>query len=57
MAKRLKGAKRPTGPKRGPKPDTLTVEGDWESAVRKALAKKRPKRGWPKPKKGKGARK
>ena len=33
--------------KRGPKPDNLKVEGDWEDAMKKALRKKRPKDGWP----------
>jgi hypothetical protein len=37
-------------PKRGPKEDRVKIEGDWESAVGKALAKKRPKDGWPKEK-------
>lgn len=27
---------------RGPDPDQLKIEGDWEEAVRKALRKKRP---------------
>jgi len=41
--------------KRGPKPDTLILKGEWETAVQKALEKRRPKKGWPKakPKKGK----
>lgn len=44
---------RTTG-KRGPKPDTLKIEGDWKKAVKGALKKKRPAEGWPtdKPKKG-----
>lgn len=39
--------------KRGPKPDTLKIEGDWKKAVKGALKKKRPAEGWPsdKPKK------
>ena len=59
MAKRPKQPKQHKRPKQqpGPKPDTLTVEGDWEIAVRKALEKKRPKRGWPKPPKRTGSRK
>jgi len=36
--------------KRGPKEDRVKIEGDWESAVDKALAKKRPKDGWPREK-------
>ena len=34
--------------KRGPKPETLKIEGGWRAAVRKALAKNKPNRGWPK---------
>lgn len=34
--------------KRGPKEDCLKLNGKWESVVSKALAKKRPKKGWPK---------
>jgi hypothetical protein len=33
--------------KRGPKEERLKINGDWESAVRRALMKKRPKEGWP----------
>lgn len=33
--------------KRGPKPDILLVKADWESAVNRALAQKRPPEGWP----------
>jgi hypothetical protein len=35
--------------KPGPKPETLKIEGNWKQAVDKALKKKRPKAGWPKP--------
>lgn len=35
--------------KPGPKPDRLNLKGDWVDALRKALAKPRPKGGWPKP--------
>lgn len=28
--------------KRGPKPETLKIEGDWKDAVSKALAKGKP---------------
>ncbi len=28
--------------KRGPKPETLKIEGDWKDAVAKALAKGKP---------------
>jgi hypothetical protein len=34
--------------KRGPKTELLKVNGNWESAVNKALMKKKPKKGWPK---------
>ena len=30
--------------KRGPKPDVLKIEDDWESAVKKALTKAPPKK-------------
>lgn len=33
--------------KRGPKPESLRVEGDWRDAMGKALKKRRPKAGWP----------
>lgn len=39
-----------TPAKRGPKPDTLKIEGDWEDAVKKTLEKKKPAGGWPKDK-------
>ena len=35
--------------KRGPKPETVKIEGDWENAIDKALKKERPEDGWPKP--------
>lgn len=35
--------------KPGPKADKVKIEGDWERAMEKALKKKRPKDGWPKP--------
>ncbi|MGA2677791.1 MAG: hypothetical protein ABSF37_00670 [Sedimentisphaerales bacterium] len=34
--------------KRGPKIDHLKIDGNWQSAVNKALKKKKPKEGWPK---------
>jgi hypothetical protein len=34
--------------KRGPKPDLLKLEGDWGTAIKKTLAKKKPAKGWPK---------
>jgi len=39
--------------KTGPKPERLKLRGDWQELVGKALAKKRPAKGWPKRKKGK----
>ncbi len=36
----------------GPEPERLKIEGDWEAAMKKGLAKKRPPGGWPKPKRG-----
>ena len=38
--------------KPGPEEERIEIEGDWEDAVEKALKKKRPKNGWPKPNKG-----
>ena len=35
--------------KPGPKPDRVKIDENWEDAVTKALKKKRPKSGWPKP--------
>lgn len=37
--------------KRGPDPERVKFEGDWEEAIRKALRKERPPEGWPEPKK------
>ena len=37
----------------GPEPETLKIEGNWKDAVKKALSKKRPAGGWPKPEKKK----
>ena len=34
--------------KTGPKEQRLKLKGDWQTLVGKALAKKRPKKGWPK---------
>ena len=33
--------------KRGPKPERLKIEGNWEDAVGRALEKQRPDDGWP----------
>lgn len=54
MAKQPKQPKRLKQQKRGPKPDVLVLDGEWEHAVKRALAKRRPKAGWPKPPKGRG---
>jgi hypothetical protein len=35
-------------PKPGPAPTTLTITGNWQAAVKKAVAKKKPAKGWPK---------
>ena len=32
----------------GPKPDRLKIKGEWRSAVKKSLEKKKPPEGWPK---------
>jgi hypothetical protein len=33
---------------RGPKPETLKLEGNWKDAIKKSLRKNRPPGGWPK---------
>jgi hypothetical protein len=33
----------------GPEPERLKIEGDWEEAMKRALGKKRPPEGWPRP--------
>jgi hypothetical protein len=33
---------------RGPKPDVLTIDGDWQEAIKKSFQKKKPAGGWPK---------
>jgi hypothetical protein len=45
--KKKKGKAKPKQ-KRGPKPDTLKIDMDWQGAIKKALAKKKPPEGWPK---------
>lgn len=44
-ATRKTAAKKAT---RGPKPETLKIEGKWQDAVKKSLSKKKPAEGWPK---------
>ena len=43
---------KPATPKPGPVAETLKLEGDWQANVAKALQKKRPPGGWPKPEGG-----
>lgn len=35
--------------KPGPKPERVKIEGNWEDAIDQALAKEKPKGGWPEP--------
>jgi hypothetical protein len=35
---------------RGPSPERLKLTGNWQKLIKKAVAKQRPKAGWPKPK-------
>ncbi|MCA9281713.1 MAG: hypothetical protein KDA30_06710 [Phycisphaerales bacterium] len=35
------------GPKPGPDPERLKIDGDWKDAVKESLKKKRPEGGWP----------
>jgi len=34
--------------KTGPKPELLKIKGNWQAAIKRSLAKKKPKEGWPK---------
>jgi len=36
------------GKTRGPKPQVLKIEGNWEEAVTQSFRKKKPPGGWPK---------
>jgi hypothetical protein len=47
MSKREKSLAKPQA-KRGPKPQTLKIKGNWEKAVTKSFKKKKPPEGWPK---------
>jgi hypothetical protein len=47
MAKRKDSRGKSAGP-RGPKPEVLKINGDWQDAVKKSLEKKKPATGWPK---------
>ena len=51
MADKNPIASEPDEFKPGPDPERLKVEGDWEEAVKKAMRKKNPPRGWAKPEK------
>ena len=42
--------KKKTPVKRGPKPDTFKIDGEWKAAVKKSFSKKKPAAGWPKEK-------
>jgi len=33
----------------GPVPERVQIKGGWRNAMKKALKKERPKKGWPKP--------
>ena len=44
-------AKKAKRKRTGQEPDRVKLAGDWEKAVADALAKKRPKEGWPEPQK------
>ena len=44
----MKKPKKPPKQKTGPKEQRLKLKGDWQALIGKALAKKRPKKGWPK---------
>jgi hypothetical protein len=43
--------------KPGPEPERVKTDLDWEDAVKKALKKKRPEGGWPKPEDEKSSKK
>lgn len=36
-------------PARGPKPDSVKIDMDWQDAIGKALKKPKPEGGWPEP--------
>jgi hypothetical protein len=48
MKKRRKHPKPRKEAKRGPKPERLKIDMDWEQAVSIAMKKKKPAGGWPK---------
>ncbi len=45
-----KRATKKTLRQRGPEADRLKLKGDWKTAVKKSLSKKKPAGGWPKEK-------
>lgn len=49
MTRQKTGKALGTPAKPGPVPDRVKIEGNWEDAIKTALAKKRPPKGWPKP--------
>jgi hypothetical protein len=46
MEKQAKPLRKPMAP--GPKPERLKIKGNWQSAMRKSLKKRKPPEGWPK---------
>jgi hypothetical protein len=48
MNKSRKHPKPRKGAKRGPKPEHLKIDMDWEKAMSIAMKKKKPMTGWPK---------
>jgi hypothetical protein len=50
MAKKKPAMKRRNlgGEKRGPKEETLKLNGDWKAAIKLSFLKKKPEKGWPK---------
>jgi hypothetical protein len=47
MVPKKKPTPKPKAPP-GPKPETLKINGNWEDAVKRSFAKRKPKGGWPK---------
>ena len=44
----MKPVKKAAKGKRGPKEERLTINGNWQAAIKKSFLKKKPKDGWPK---------
>lgn len=51
MPKKSSESKADSARSRGPEAERVKIEGDWQDAVGKALTKKPPPGGWPKPEK------